>query len=97
MKVQYKNPLIKSEEILKYIESSHKIRYWLTLKLPIFMRTKEYTIDVVKNNLFTPFISILTKRANDKHLFVLGVIEDYYLNEGFHAHVLVATSKEMHE
>lgn len=77
MKVQYKNLLVKSEVILKYIEDSYKIRYWL--KLPHFMRTKEYNIEVIQNNLFNLFIDILTKRLNDKNLFVLGVIEDYFV------------------
>jgi len=96
MKVVYNNPLVKSEEILKYLKKNYKIRFWVTLKLPIFLRNKEYTIDIVKNNIFNPFITNVTKYAQDKKLFILGVIEDYYLNEGFHAHVLIATRKEQH-
>lgn len=82
-----------SEDILKYIESNHKIRYWLILKLPYFRRTKEYIIVVKKNNLFTPFISILTKRVNDKHLFVLGALS--FLGFGVIAKEFLTSKKQI--
>jgi len=96
-KVKYNNPLVNLEEIISYIKKNYKVNYWITLKLPSVLKTTKLDIDEIKEMLYQKFINNLNKFATKENIkFILGVIEDSYLNDGYHAHVLCELNKEEH-
>jgi hypothetical protein len=60
----------------------------------MFLRSENYDIKYLNTNIFIPFMNKLAQISKDNNLFILGVIEDYYLKKGFHAHVLISVNKQ---
>ena len=69
MNIRYKNPLINIDDIVKYV-NDHKVNYWLTLKLPGFLRTNEgfskKVFETTKETFLEGFVKNLKKETGDK-------------------------------